>query len=276
MRVNVEMPLGRRFGTPNRTRWRRDWVWMIVLGMVWHGVGRVPVHALPATNAATRVQRSLAAGLNYTMGNSRSVLTTLRANLKGETERLIYRMTARMSYGKTSQENDQGRDQMILSSQSVDFNGELRRLLNDRDYWQAKSTFQHNKVAGLDYRIEAGPSLGRYFLRRPDHEFSSDLGVAQLREAKNGEETEDRPALRWGARWERKLESEATLLISGEWMPALDDFGDRLFNGEAAAETPLTARLKIRVQVTDTYDSRPAEGKVRHDATVATLLTVKF
>lgn len=258
-------------------RRRRSWGVLPVGACVgvWLGLAGTS-SALLTTNPATRVQHTLAAGVNFTEGNSRGVVGSLRANLKGETNIYIYRANIRVNYGRTEQENAAGRERMVLSSQQVEFNGEVRRLFNGQDYLQLKSGFQHNRVADLDYRVEAGPSVGRYFVRTSKQEGSVDIGVTQLREQKNGEETENRPALRLGSRWERLLASGANLSLEGEVLPALVDLQDALFNGEVAVETPLSGNLKLRVQLTDNYDSRPAEGKVRHDATLATLLTVKF
>ncbi len=70
----------------------------------------------------------------------------------------------------------------------------------------------------------------------------------------------------------RSLLQQAKIWEAVDYVPKVDDFEQYLLTREAGAEAALNAHLTLRVVFQDTYNSKPAPGKVPSDLAIVSSL----
>jgi putative salt-induced outer membrane protein YdiY len=139
--------------------------------------------------------------------------------------------------------------------------------LSERTYGAFNIGVANDDLADLDYRLIVSPGLGYFFLKDDAAFLSGEAGPAWISEKKSGE-TSDDFALRVAQRYERKLESNAKVWQSAEYLAHFDDFDIYLVNAEIGVEAPISESLNIRLVVKNTYDSNPAPDREKNDLSV--------
>jgi hypothetical protein len=71
--------------------------------------------------------------------------------------------------------------------------------------------------------------------------------------------------LRIGERFEHKFKTGARFWQTLEWIPQVDKFENWILNAEAGISAPIIKALDVRLVAQDSYNNRPATGRLKND-----------
>lgn len=246
----------------------------VVVGVATAAWAQTPAAAAPDPLWKT----TIAAGANVTRGNSENMLLNGSVVSVFKQDKNEARVGAEANYGETEVTTGTGSNATKRTDTNVNNArafGEYRRLLTDRDYLYGNADLMMDDVADIDYRLMAGPGVGRYFLMSDRQKLSGELGAAYIKEKIAGND-DDRVALRLAERYDLKVSATASVWESVEYLPSFEDFSQCLLNGEVGAEAAMNASLSLRVVLQDKYNSDPAPGKDENDLRLIAGLSYKL
>lgn len=216
-------------------------------------------------------EKSLAAGLNLTRGNSDTLLLTLLAQARRETDQDIIRFDASYGYGEDSTNTADGEDSTTRNDARV--TAGYNYLLSERTFVGGIVDFRYDEIADIDYRFTLSPTVGYYFLKDADFKFSGDIGPSYVFEKVGGEEN-DYFAPRIGERFEWVISCTSKLYQSAEILYDVEDSDNYMMNAEAGVEAAIATNLALVVLLRDNYDNLPAADREKNDLTLITALKV--
>ena len=142
-------------------------------------------------------------------------------------------------------------------------------------YGVGDAQYFHDRIADVDYRFTLSPGIGRYLIDNDTVRLSIEAGPAYV-----WEEVDDETDNYWAARAAERLDwaiSETSKFWEQcEYLQNCED-GDRYFiNAEAGIEAAVSARVNLRLVVSDKYNSEPAASAEKNDLSVVTALSVSL
>jgi len=207
-------------------------------------------------------------GLTATTGNSNTSTGNASIEAKLTRPESITRAGASATYGKSGSESTADK-----SNAFVNYN----YLLTERLSIYFKVEWERDRIADLVWRFNVGPGFGYFLIKEPDSSLVGQLGVAYIREKYENVKFSDYYALRIAERGEWKISPTAKLWEQAEYLPDISDFQNRfIFNGEAGVEATMTTKTSLRLVVQDTFNSKPAAGRNKNDATYIAAIGYKF
>lgn len=232
----------------------------LTLGLTTHLAG-----AQTTTDKDKQKQESwetgLNAGLNLTRGNSKTLLLNggiISEYKKGANE---FRLDIQGAYGESATTPSGGSNSTEQTTvQNAKGVAEYKRLFTARDYGYVNGELMHDHIAGIDYRLIAGPGLGHFFLKGDFQTLSAEAGAAYVRQRLSGD-INNTVNLRLAQRYEIKPLAGSKLWESVELLPAFNDFDNYFITFEVGAEAAMTERVNLRVVLQDQYNNRPAPDK---------------
>ncbi|MDR2863297.1 MAG: DUF481 domain-containing protein [Puniceicoccales bacterium] len=158
-------------------------------------------------------------------------------------------------------------------SAGVDYNAKFTELF----LWYARTNNGFNKINRINFYSESAVGAGLVALGQEDHKLKFRLGLLYRYETYNNGENFSKPGIDAGLQY----------LFAWSWgkfednlsyMPVFEEFGNFLVKHEAAFEFPLgtSEHWKIRVGVSNEYNSRPLPGVKRLDTTFFTRIVLRF
>ena len=121
---------------------------------------------------------------------------------------------------------------------------------------------------GIGYKLVATPDTTLQRRRRPRRE------VREESRASTAAPTPSSPA---SDKFEHKLSTTATITQSFGALWKAQDFGDALYTFTAGVAAALTTRTQLKIELLDTYASRPPTADVKsNDVALLTALVYKF
>jgi len=217
-------------------------------------------------------------GLNLTEGNSETLGVNAGLASKGKVNNADVNATLNVNYGES--EGDKNVDNAKVV-------GEIRQTLRDPVYGYFKADALTDDIAGIDYRVLAGPGVGTWLIKEEKAELGVEIGVSFLKEKKQGEISEgdtitkvtlenEEFVLRVGQTYSRALSETSKTWQSLEYLPFFDDFGVYLLNFEVGVEAKLTERSSLRLVLQNRFDSDPAPGRDDNDLSLIAGLGLKL
>ncbi len=211
--------------------------------------------------------RQVQAGINITEGNKDAANTRAQLNAKGRGKGWESEFTLRGEIGDVEGARNRERAQ-----------AELRR----QDEWTPRAYFVYrmdvlyDAIAEVEYRVAASPSVGYYLLRGPVQALRFEAGPAAVREKKGGERTAY-PALRLAEYYEERVAANAQILQGIETLPELRAGAQTyLLKAFIELKAELDEQLALHVRLEGEYDSDPADGKDKQDASFSTAIGYTF
>ena len=165
-----------------------------------------------------------------------------------------------------------GENQSATTNNAFRAGAQTNFLISDRAFIGLGAGFLYDEVADVDYRVNAGPTLGYYLIKSDTNKLTLEVGPGYTWE-KQGGISRDFFGYRAAERFEHVFANGGRLYQSLEYMPESNDFNSYLLAAEAGLEIPLSAKVKLRFAVRDTYDSTPAAGRDENDLTLLTGFT---
>jgi putative salt-induced outer membrane protein len=211
---------------------------------------------------------SLNLGVTATTGNSRATTGNASIETKLTRPESITQLGAFATYGQSEGQTTADK------SNAFDHNN---YLITERLSAYLNLEWERDRVADLVWRINAGPGLGYYLIKTPNASLISELGVSYVREKFENVKFDDYYALRIAEHGEWKITETAKLWEKAEYLPDVSDFKNKfLLKGEAGVEAAITIKTSLRFLVQDTYNSTPAPGRNKNDATYIASVGYKF
>jgi len=150
--------------------------------------------------------------------------------------------------------------------------------ITDRWYWYARTELEYDEFERIDLRATAAAGAGYYWLKKPEHELKTGVGVGYRHEAYNGGRTEDSAVIDLGLDYRLDLAPWVQFTHSTVYSPDFLEFNDYRLKLDTALLMPFKDdRWAWKVGMRNDYNSRPQRGLDRLDNTYYTsiVLTLK-
>ena len=149
--------------------------------------------------------------------------------------------------------------------------------VTDRWYWYARMELEFDEFEDLDLRATVAAGAGRYWMKQPDHEFKTSLGLGYRHESYNSGRVNDDAVLDFGLNYRRDLAPWVHFTHALTYSPAFQDIDDYRLDLDTALLFPFSdPRFKLKLGVTNEYNSRPQSGFDRLDTTYYASLVVEL
>ncbi|HZR15885.1 MAG TPA: DUF481 domain-containing protein [Verrucomicrobiae bacterium] len=215
------------------------------------------------------------ADLTLTRGNSRNFLGAITLNTKRKWESDELLLGAAAGYGKATTKSSSGQD---VTSETQDFLkgfGQFNHLFSERFYAGLRVEGLHDNVSDINYRFTVSPLAGYYFIKQTNTFLSGEAGPSLVTE-ELGHHSDTYMGLRLAERFEHKFGGGAKVWQTLEWIPQVDDFANWILNAEVGVSAPVTKSLDIRLVADDTYNNRPASGRLKNDLKILAGIGYRF
>jgi putative salt-induced outer membrane protein YdiY len=212
-------------------------------------------------------ESSVSAGVTLTRGNSQTALFTADAQTQKKTPENEYLLGLGGAYG-TQTSKETVNDYKAL--------GQWNHLFTERFFGYVRAEALRDIIANLDYRFTIGPGVGYYLIKETNTTFAVEGGGAFTARHFSGRGDDTYMTLRLAERFEHKFSAGARVWESVEILPQVDKFDNYLINAEIGAEAALTKSFSLKAYLQDTYQNRPAPGKLKNDAKVIAAVAYKF
>jgi putative salt-induced outer membrane protein len=151
------------------------------------------------------------------------------------------------------------------------------RTLTTRVYAFANIQFLEDQFKDIDYLVAPGGGVGYKLVATPATTFNVDGGLGVKVEKNPGFDRRTDVVVTASNKFEHKLSATATLTQGFGALWKAQDFGDALYTFTAGVAAALTPRTQLKVELLDTYASRPPTAAVQsNDVALLTALVYKF
>jgi len=205
-----------------------------------------------------------AADLTLTRGNSQSFLATLSLNsVRKWTDNEIL-LGANAGYGDTTTKDATGNKTTTKNQDYLKGFSQWNHLFTERLYAGLRLEGLHDDIADINYRFTVSPLAGYYLLKQTNTFLSAEVGPSFVFQ-QLGEKTDSYIGFRAGERFEHKFKRGAKVWETLEWIPQVDKFENWIMNAEVGISAPVTKSVDVRLVGQDSYNNRPATGRVKND-----------
>lgn len=212
-------------------------------------------------------QSSVSAGLTLARGNTDTTLFTADFLTQKKTPNNEYSLGASGAYG------DQDSKETVNNYKAF---GQWNHLFTDHFYSYVRAEAMRDIIADVDYRITVGPGVGYYLLKQTNTFLAGEAGAAYETEHLDGQSSQNFATVRLAEKFEYKFKLGPRFWENVEFLPQVDKFDNYLINAEVGVETPLTKSFSLKTFLDDSYQNRPAPGKLKNDAMLVAALAYKF
>ncbi len=153
-----------------------------------------------------------------------------------------------------------------------------RRFRRNAWFTEWGAQWESNDEQGIDARVLAGGSIGRYLLRSNRSQLSLTGGIVATREALVGEETSETNAEgRFQARYQhRNNDPQSSFSVTTSVFPLLEDFSQFRSQTDLSFKREFIGDLFFEVILYHSYLSDPPTGAARSDYGATTSLGYSF
>jgi hypothetical protein len=202
--------------------------------------------------------------LALTRGNSHSFLGTVTLNTtrKWESDELL--LGAAAGYGNATTKDSAGQNVTAETQDYLKGFGQFNHLFSERFYGGLRIEGLHDNLADINYRFTVSPIAGYYIIKQTNTFLSGELGPSLVTQ-ELGDQRDTYLGVRVAERFEHKFNGGARVWETLEWIPQVDDFSNWILNAEAGVSAPIIKALDVRLVAQDTYNKRPATGRLKND-----------
>ena len=151
------------------------------------------------------------------------------------------------------------------------------RTLTTRVYAFGNVQFLEDQFKEIDYLVAPGAGVGYKVVATPTTSLNVDGGFGVKVEKNPGLDRRTDAVVTASNKFEHKLSPTATLTQGFGALWKAQDFGDALYTFTAGAAAALTSRTQLKIELLDSYASRPPTAAVKsNDVALLTALVYKF
>jgi putative salt-induced outer membrane protein YdiY len=199
-----------------------------------------------------RLSGSVSFGFSQTKSSGVSSLT-FDSDTEYRSDKVISELNADFNSTNTNDQNTLNQYSLGLSS--------LFLRPGDK-FWLALTSFESNEQQGIDGRLTLGAARGRYWVRKPDAEFSTFVGIAGSQEWATGSSGNVQSAEGLlGLQWKvfRFKDPETTLTTRLIVLPSLTDSGRYRSTADISLRHEIVNDLYFELSFDGAYDNRPPD-----------------
>jgi len=230
--------------------------------------------AAPAEGEAPKVeekpkpkwQRSMAAGVTLTKGNSDTLLFTANAVGIRKWDKNELELGA---------DGARGENNGTINTETLTGYVQYNRLVSERAYFMLRTEALHDTIADVELRLTISPGAGYYLIKEEKRSLGFEVGPTFVYD-KLGSGDNSYMALRVGERFETALSERARLWQTAEFLPQVNDMANFIVNFELGVEADITEKISLRVTLQDVYDNEPAPGRQENDIRLVSGIAYKF
>ena len=260
---------------------QRPFLWMVALSLAAPGVAaaQTPASAAPAPPPPPWTG---SAGFGLSLNRGNTATTNLNMSLDATHDpktSSIWKFKGLYLRGETNG---------ALAVDRLYFEARYERALTTRVYAFGNIQFLKDQFKDIDYLVAPAGGVGYKLVATPVTTFNVDGGLGVKVEKTSSLEVQGDMAVESTRRrtdavvtasdkFEHKLSATATLTQGFGALWKAQDFGDALYTFTAGVAAALTARTQLKVELLDTYASRPPTPAVKsNDVALLTALVFKF
>jgi putative salt-induced outer membrane protein YdiY len=155
--------------------------------------------------------------------------------------------------------------------------GRNERKLTERVYAFGQLQFLEDQFKDIDYLFAPSVGIGYRLVAAPMTTLAVDGGVGIKWEKNPGLDRRTSAVFTGSDKFERKLSTTAAITQAFNALWKADDFGDALYTFTAGVAAALTTRTQLKIELLDTYVTRPPTIAVKsNDVALLTALVYKF
>jgi len=221
----------------------------------------------PAIAPKSRWQNAVSVGLTLARGNTESMLFTADYLAQRKTPFDEYKIGLDGAYG------DQDSKDTVNYYKAF---GQWNHLFTDRFFGYMRADGLKDVIAEVDYRLTIGPGVGYYLLKAANTTLAVEAGDAFEAQRLDGQGDQTFDTVRFAERFEHKVNDHVRIWENVEILPQVDKFDNYIVNAEVGLEAALSKSFSLKTFLDDSYDHRPAPGKLKNDVRLVTALGYKF
>jgi putative salt-induced outer membrane protein len=164
-----------------------------------------------------------------------------------------------------------------LSANRVFAQVRYERNLTPRLFAFGQLPYLRDHFKSIDYHIAPNGGLGYRVITTPQTTLTGDAGFGVKWEKNPGFDVQTSAVVTSGDRFEFKLSPTSTITQSFAAVWDADDWGDALYTFAAGAAAALTTRSQLKLELLDTYATRPPTPEIKNnDVALLAALVYKF
>ena len=211
------------------------------------------------------------AGFGLTMNRGNTDTTNINLSFdatRDPKQKDVWKMEALYLRGDTNGE---------LSANRVFTQIRYERNLTSRLFAFGQLPYLRDHFKSIDYYIAPNGGIGYKLITTPQTTMTADGGVGVKWEKNPGFDIKTSAVVTSGDRFEYKLSPTSTITQSFAAVWDASDWGDALYTFGAGVAAALTTRSQLKVELLDTYASRPPTPEVKNnDVALLAALVYKF
>lgn len=247
------------------------------------GAGRAAAQApVPTTPPPPQPALSGSAGFGLALNRGNTATTNLNASFEATHD------PKTRSVWKGKGLYLRGTNNGTLAVDRLQLEGRNERTLSERVYAFGQLQFLQDQFKAIDYLVAPGAGIGYKLVATPVTSLNVDGGLGVKLEKnttlqRNGDMAVKTSRRRTDAvvtasnKLEHKVSKTAAITQSFGALWKATDFGDALYTFAAGVAASLTTRTQLKVELVDTYASRPPTAAVKsNDVALLTAFVYKF
>lgn len=149
--------------------------------------------------------------------------------------------------------------------------------ITDRWFWYVRTELEFDEFEDLDLRATAAAGGGYYWLKQPDHELKTSLGIGYRHESYDTGRTDNAAVLDLGLNYRHDIAEWVHFTHAAVYSPDFLEFNDYRLDLDTALVFPMQhERWKLKLGVRNEYNSRPQPGFDRLDNTYYTSVVLEL
>jgi len=212
-------------------------------------------------------QSAVSVGLTLARGNSDTMLFTADFLTQRKTPFDEYSIGLAGAYG------DQNAKETVNNYKAA---AQWNHMFTPRFYGYLRTDGLRDLIADVDYRLTIGPGVGYYLIKNTNTLLAAEAGAAFEAQQLTGKGNETFATVRFGDRFEHKFNDRARLWQTAEILPQVDKLDNYVINFEIGVEAAISKSFSLKTYLDDTYNHRPAPGKLKNDAKIVAAISYKF
>lgn len=170
-----------------------------------------------------------------------------------------------------------GTNNDVLAVDRLHLEGRNERTLSERVYAFGQLQFLQDEFKEIDYMFAPGVGVGYKVIATPVTTFNVDGGLGFKVEKNPGFDRRNDAVITASNKFEHKLSTTAAITQSFGALWKANEFGDALYTFTVGAAAALTTRTQMKIELLDTYSTRPPNAAVKNnDVALLTTLVYKF
>ena len=254
----------------------------ILIVIILPGATRAAAQAAPPAAPPPPPPWTGSAGLGLALNRGNTATTNLNASFEATHDPKTH------SVWKFKGLYLRGTNNGILALDRLQLEGRNERTLTKRVYAFGQLQFLEDQFKAIDYLVAPSAGVGYKVVSTPVTTFNVDGGLGVKLEKNTALERNGDMAVNVSRRrtdtvvtasdkLEHKLSKTAAITQSFGALWKAQDFGDALYTFAAGVAASLTSRTQLKVELLDTYASRPPTAAVKsNDVALLTAFVFKF